>query len=876
MKRPTLSLGIAAAVAIASGPPSSAADESFDPSRLEREVLVAAADDPIALDFDADGSVYFVERTGGMKRRDAATRAVEIVGRVPSLAKSDAGCLGFVLAPDFAATGHVYLLYVPEHGAPELRVSRFTVRDRRLVDGSEKGLLAIPLQGGDGPAHCGGGLAWDTAGNLLVGTGDNSPPQDVPAVHPEDASRDSRRTAANSQDLRGKILRIKPAPEGGYTVPEGNMFADSAAGRPEVFVMGARNPFRISVDPPTGWVVWGDVGGNVDPALDLGPEGYDELNLTKGPGFYGWPFCSGPNEPWRSFEPRSHRPRGEWFDPARPVNDSPANTGVKSLPASVPALLWYPTSASAEWPQLGSGGRSVTSGPIYRFDRYAGSDIRLPRAFDGALLWGEWMRNFLAVARLSPDGALLGVERFMPETVIRKPSDLRLGADGALYIAEYGDAWAGNATGQITRIVYRRGNRAPRPAVVANALAGPAPLRVAFDAGATSDPDEADRAALAFAWDFADGGTGDGAETTHVFEQPGRYTVTLTVRDPAGAEGRATLVIDVGNTPPVVRFVEPADGGFFEYGTPIAYRVEASDAEDGPLGDEKLSLQIERRDRFRVADEAAVFPGLGLMRAGTCFSCHRAAEASAGPAYAEIARRYANDATARETLAHKILRGGAGVWSEIPMPPHPQHTADQARLMVDWILSLASRESRSLPRGAAGSVTVDPPTREWGAFSNGVVVLTATATDAGTAEAPPLSAEAPLVLRTRRQMAAAFDSADGATTQHNLETGLVARVRSGGWIAFDHIRLGEITEVRVKARRTSGPHATIEWRAETPDGPLLAQAPVPEATPQDRRGPAIVLAADRSHTTGRGPTTLVFRITGDPETVCEIEWIEFR
>ncbi len=326
----------------------------------------------------------------------------------------------------------------------------------------------------------------------------------------------------------------------------------------------------------------------------------------------------------------------------------------------------------------------------------------------------------------------------------------------------------------------------------------------------------------------------------------------------------------------MVRFVEPADGGFFEYGTPIAYRVEASDAEDGPLGDEKLSLQIERRDRFRVADEAAVFPGLGLMRAGTCFSCHRAAEASAGPAYAEIARRYANDATARETLAHKILRGGAGVWSEIPMPPHPQHTADQARLMVDWILSLASRESRSLPRGAAGSVTVDPPTREWGAFSNGVVVLTATATDAGTAEAPPLSAEAPLVLRTRRQMAAAFDSADGATTQHNLETGLVARVRSGGWIAFDHIRLGEITEVRVKARRTSGPHATIEWRAETPDGPLLAQAPVPEATPQDRRGPAIVLAADRSHTTGRGPTTLVFRITGDPETVCEIEWIEFR
>jgi cytochrome c len=854
----------------------SADGEVFDPARFEREVLVAAAEDPVALDVASDGTVYFAERPGRLKRWQASTRAVSEVGRVPSLAKSDAGCLGLVLAPDFAATGHLYLLYVPEGGRPELRVARFTVRDGRLADGSEKVLLAIPLEGGDGPAHCGGALGWDAHGNLLVGTGDNSPPQDVPAVHPDEAARDSRRSAANSQDLRGKILRIRPTPDGGYGVPEGNMFRDPADGRPEIFVMGTRNPFRLTVDPTTGWLIWGDVGGNVDPAFDLGPEGYDELNLAKAPGFFGWPFCSGPNAPWRSFDPKTREPRGAWFDPAHPVNDSPANTGLKSLPAAIPAVFWYPTSASAEWPQVGSGGRSITSGPVYRFDRYAGSEVRLPQAFDGAVLWGEWMRNFLAIARLSPEGTLLGVERLMPDTVFRKPSELRLGPDGALYIAEYGDAWSGNTAGQITRVVYRRGNRAPRVAATASAVAGPAPLQVVFDAAGSTDADAGDRGALVYTWDFQDGATGEGSTVSHVFEEPGRYAVALTVRDPQGAEGRVTVAVAVGNTAPVVRFAEPMDGGFFEYGAPIAYRLEANDAEDGVLGAEKISVQYERRDRVREEDEESAFPGLAVMRAGTCFSCHRAAEKSAGPAYIEIARRYAAEPGARELLVQKILRGGSGVWGEAPMPPHPQHSEEQGQLMLDWILSLAARNTHGLPPGTTGTVRVEPPTRDWGGFSNGVVVLTAAATDAGTAEAPPLSTESRITLRTRRQLAAAFDRAERTSTQHNLETGLVARTQAGGWIAFERVLLADVREVRVQLRPAGGGAARLEIRATTPDGPLLAKAAVPTEPPRDRRAPALSLALEIPPGLGGAPADLFFRVIGDPGAACDIEWIEFR
>lgn len=854
-----------------------AADEVFEAERLEREVLVMAADDPVALDFGPGGRVYFIERAGGIKVWEPRSRGVTRVGRVPSLTEADAGCLGLALAPDFASTGHLYLLYVPERGVRELRVARFTVRDDRLVEGSERVLLAIPLEGGDRPAHCGGGLTFDAAGHLLVGTGDNSPPQDVPAVHPTETGRDSRRTAANSRDLRGKILRLTPTADGGYTVPDGNMFRDPADGRPEIFAMGVRNPFRIAVDAATGWVVWGDVGGNVDPALDLGPEGYDELNLAKAPGFFGWPFASGPNAPWRSFDPATNRPQGDWFDPAHPRNESPANTGLTVLPASVPALLWYPTSGSAEWPVLGSGGRSVTGGPVYRFDRFAGSDVRLPQAFDGALLWGEWMRNFLAVARLSPEGTLTAVERLMPDTIFRKPSDLRLGPDGALYVAEYGDAWAGNATGQITRVVYRRGNRPPRAVAAASVSAGPAPLRVDFDARGSVDPDRADAEALSFAWDFGDGATARGATPAHEFPTAGRYTVALTVRDSQGAEGTARLVVAVGNTPPTVRFAEPADGGFFDFGSPIAWRLEAADAEDGTLGAETVSVQMERRDRASGEDEASAFPGLGLMRAGTCFSCHRTADASAGPPYTEVARKYAADPDARDRLAGAIIRGGAGVWGQIPMPPHPQHTEAETRLMVDWILSLAARQSRRLPAGTAGTVTVDRPSDSWGTFANGVIVLTAAATDAGTAEAAPLTAESRIVLRTRRQLAAAFDRSALTTTQHNLETGMVARTRAGGWILFERVRLTGVSAVDVQLRRTSSAPATLEMRAGGPDGPLLAGAAVPATAPgADRGSPALSLRLSLPETMTDEPVDVCFRLTGDPDAVCDLEWVEFR
>ena len=93
---------------------------------------------------------------------------------------------------------------------------------------------------------------------------------------------DSRRGAGNTNDLRGKILRIHLEADGSYTIPAGNLFAPGTAKtRPEIFAMGVRNPFRIDVDPATNSVSWGDYGPDAGaPDAERGPMGYVEWQTT--------------------------------------------------------------------------------------------------------------------------------------------------------------------------------------------------------------------------------------------------------------------------------------------------------------------------------------------------------------------------------------------------------------------------------------------------------------------------------------------------------------------------------------------------------------------------------------------------------------------
>ena len=842
--------------------------EEIVAERYEKEIVVANCADPLQLEVSADGKVFFIERAGAVKCFDPASGLTSKLLQLVTLVDGDAGALALALDPGFARNGWLYVYYTVGQGPQQMRLARYTWQAGALVD--EKRLLEIPLEQQTRPYHCGGGLGWDRQGNLLLSTGDNSAPQDVPAIHPAEPKRDSRRSAGNSKDLRGKILRITPTAEGGYTSPAGNLFADASQGRPEIFAMGVRNPFRVSCDPENGLITWGDVGGNVKVEYGLGPEGSDEINVTSGPGFFGWPWLSGARGVWRPFNPADKQPAGDFFNPEQIVNDSPVNTGLKRLPPALPPVFYYSNTASAEWPFTGSGGRSVTGGVFYR--TASTDERRLPDSLRGHLIFGDWMRNWLAEAAISPEGKLVSAGPFLGNLTFKRPADFKIGPEGALYIAEYGEKWTGNTSGQISRVIYRRGNRPPAITLTADRTTGRVPLEVQVQARVW-DPDQPS-APLSVRWELPAGWNAPkGERGTITFPASGLWPLTATVTDAAGLSRSATLTIAAGNEAPVARFTSPRTGGFFEYGKPVPWAVTATDAEDGTLPPDKLRVEMTRRDSPPPADPAASPPGLALMRSTTCFACHQAATKSAGPAYTEVARRYASDATAPARLAQKIMSGGAGVWGEMPMPPHPQHTAAECASMVDWILSLASLESTVLPLGLSGSVQVPEPKNEWGRPQNGVLLLTATATDQGAGALPALSSEpATLQLRSRRQRAYFYDTGFQAIRQDNLdEGGMVARVPAGGWMGFRQIDLSACAGLSLEGwPQGSGP-LKIEIRQG--DGSLLSTL---EAAPMKGAGRAATLAFPfQPGPVTNGLSDLSIHVTGPAGALLDVMWVDF-
>jgi cytochrome c len=67
--------------------------------------------------------------------------------------------------------------------------------------------------------------------------------------------------------------------------------------------------------------------------------------------------------------------------------------------------------------------------------------------------------------------------------------------------------------------------------------------------------------------------------------------------------------------------------------------------------------------------------------------CHKAQSKVLGPAFKDIASKYAGNPKAEEQLAGKIVKGGAGVWGPVPMPANPKVSSDDARKLASWVLS---------------------------------------------------------------------------------------------------------------------------------------------------------------------------------------------
>ncbi len=253
--------------------------------------------EPMSLAVLPDRSVLHTSRDGTLRLTDAGG-TTKVAGRLDVYSHDEEGLQGVGVDPDFENNRAIYLYYAPPldtpaGDAPETgtaedfakfdgvnRLSRFTLNPNGTLDlSSEKKILDVAASRGI-CCHVGGDIDFDAEGNLYLSTGDDTNPFASDGYTPIDerANRnpafDARRSSGNTNDLRGKILRIKVDEDGSYDIPEGNLFPPGTEKtRPEIYAMGFRNPFRMSVDEKTGTVYVGDYGPDAGAA-----------SPTRGPG----------------------------------------------------------------------------------------------------------------------------------------------------------------------------------------------------------------------------------------------------------------------------------------------------------------------------------------------------------------------------------------------------------------------------------------------------------------------------------------------------------------------------------------------------------------------------------------------------------------
>ncbi|MEM9080597.1 MAG: PQQ-dependent sugar dehydrogenase [Verrucomicrobiota bacterium] len=534
---------------LAVGQPALPSDENF-----RVETLASGFVDAMEMAVLPTGDVFIAERTGALKWFKPETGEVALIKQFEVSVKTEnlsreTGLLGVTAHPDFMKNGWVYVYYSPK-SPEEHRLSRFTFRSGTL--GDEKVMLRVSQSREKGVCHEGGSLAFDGQGNLFLSLGDNTNPFKSSGYAPINEmrgmeSQNAQRTSGNTNDLRGSVIRIRPTDEGGYTIPSGNLFAKGTRGtRPEIYVKGCRNPWRIGVDQRTGFLYWGEVGPDAKDDSARGPRGYCEINEAREAGYYGWPYFVADNKAYAAYDFKRKK-IGELFDAERPENRSKLNTGLKVLPpARVP--LWFERRSC------------YCAGPVYYFDDFGGTEGKLPRELDGCLVTYDWNNGRFQLTKLKESGGYEWKQSWLGKHKFIHPSDAEMGPDGSLYVLEYGSQWYDGTDGALKRVSYS----AEKQEVVEDGL----------------DP-----------------------------------------------------------------------------------RLTGLDGEH---------------------------PGTQLLSAAICLSCHQTQVKSVGPSYVEVAEKYREDENAVVYLTEKILRGGAGVWGEVPMPPHPQFNEEQASQMVEAILTLRS------------------------------------------------------------------------------------------------------------------------------------------------------------------------------------------
>jgi cytochrome c len=605
---------VAATVAACLCPSAAAAQTPPPDSQFQKVTIDATPGEPMDLVVLPDGKVLHTERSGEVWMHDPVTGLKTLAAKLNVYQHDEEGLQSIAIDPNFEKNGWIYLYYSPPLNTPVddpatptvnegdapgfgtpadfapfkgyIQLSRFQWTGDSIDLGSEQKILQVPVDRGI-CCHVGGDIVFDENGNLLLSTGDDTNPFESDGYAPIDErpnrnpAFDAQRSAANTNDLRGKVLRITVGPNGGYTIPAGNLFVDNdPLTRPEIYVMGLRNPFRIEYNRRTGELYVADYSPDAGaPNPQRGPAGQGKWTVVTEAGNYGWPYCATAELPYVDYD-FATGVSGAPFNCAAPVNQSPHNTGRTQLPPVTQPDVWYSYSPSAEFPELGTGGIGPMAGPAYQFNaklaKKRGSTA-WPAYYDNVPLFYEWTRDYIK-AFFTEGGDVTRIEPVVGTLDFDNPIDIEFGPDGALYVLEYGDGFFGkNLPGaELARVdfVGATGNRTPAVTAQADTTEGDAPLTVHFTAAA-SDP-EGTR--LRYAWDFDADGKIDSREAnpTHTFTEDGLYRATVKVTDQGGRSSSDYVEIIVGQRP-VVQFVRPTEGQPFHFGDTVQFEVQVTD-----------------------------------------------------------------------------------------------------------------------------------------------------------------------------------------------------------------------------------------------------------------------------------------------------------
>jgi cytochrome c len=832
--------------------------------------------EPIEIEVLPDGRVLQTTRTGEVRLHDPVAGTTTVIGTIAVYNHDEDGLYGGAVDAQFSTDHWVYLYYAPPLDTPPTnaptssadphawdaynghnQLSRFKFVDTptpHLDLATEQKILQVNTNRG-ACCHVAGEIRFDSHGNLLMTTGDDtpagggnsggfSPMNDEPTVPPTATCPDpcynapyvdARRSAGNTNDLRGKLLRIHVQADGSYTIPRGNLFKPGIAGtRPEIYAMGFRNPFRLNLDPNDVAYVTDYSPDSRVPQVFRGPPGTGRMEIVRHAANYGWPFCVSPTLPYYRWNFAAGTALDDPPQPFEcgnpghgPANTARFNTGQGVTPALTAPDMWYsyqdnnqpplgtpcaaayttdpPGTCPQLFPELGPGGGVGPHGAApYHYDANNPNPAKFPAYYNNAIFFAEFTRDTMREIRLDSHGHIFEInnllncgdvsaDRAVLPFICDAPMDVRWGPDGDFYLLSYGDGFfRANPDALLVKFSYVKGTRAPTAVVSATPTNGQAPLTVNFSSEGSNDPDPGD--SITYAWDFDNNGTVDSTEPdpSFTYTTNGVYPAKLTVADSSGKTAVASTTIEVGNTAPTVTITAPLDGGIFNWGDRIPWSVTVTDPEDGPIDCGRVTMSFALGHDTHGHGEGSQTGCSGVLQTDPADATH-----ANGYLYGGLTASYTD----------------LGANGQPPLTTIDQHVVQQKRQQLEY----AADQS-----GTGTAVTTDP---------------------------------------------------DGGDLNRNS-------VDPGDWVAVNReVNLQNVTSVSFRVAggtpATAGtPQGAIQLRLDAPDGPILSTATINATTGTGDYGTQTFPVTDPG---GGHRLFLVFQsVTGGPASnLFNLNWMEF-